>query len=97
LVTALRASSLLLAVATVSACTPTCDAACNKLERCELMATYDNLEACITSCSRQDEVYVAMDGNELKKSFRMHRRCIGSNSCDELAEGECYEEDIYEW
>ena len=79
-------------------CAPTCEQSCRKLLfDCELDTERVALDECQTSCLRQEALYESWENQELTDLFRDHRRCVASSSCDEIADGACYEgyEDLF--
>jgi hypothetical protein len=79
------------------ACTPTCEQTCRKLLRCELddapRVAYDE---CVVACESQDHLYEdAWQDEELEKAFDEHRRCIRDATCDEIADGACYDDALF--
>lgn len=76
-------------------CPPTCQSLCNKLDRCDLEPTLSRSE-CQTSCERELEVRRDDDEDrELLQAFNRHRICLGNNSCDEIAAGACFDEELF--
>jgi hypothetical protein len=75
-----------------AACAPPCERVCRKvLFDCELSSERVALDECIDSCSRQEDLYIAWNNDELQTLHREHRRCVVAASCEELADGACYE------
>lgn len=92
---ALRALAALgLSAALLSGCAPGCEQTCRKLIRCELADNVAQLE-CEESCTRQDAQYELEEDDASAKAFREHRRCIGASTCEEIEDGECYDEDVF--
>lgn len=89
----MRVRLLLMACALpLSACPPPCGQVCRKvLFDCELDSERVAFEECEASCERQDALYQQWEDETLQDLFDDHRRCIARSSCDELAEGACYE------
>ena len=85
----------LLSVGLLSACTPTCQQVCNKLDRCEFDTTI-SANACQQSCEQQLLFSQDRDDDDATlKEFNEHRRCIESSTCDELEAGECVLDDVF--
>lgn len=80
------------------ACAPTCAQTCNKLDRCDLLAEVPE-GYCETSCSVQISDYTGLERDEkqdeLVDAFNDQRRCIASSTCDDLADGVCYDETLF--
>jgi hypothetical protein len=86
--------TVLVALATLplAACPPTCKQACRKtLFDCELDTERVSLDECEIECERQEYLYRQWEDTELQQLFDDHRRCIGRSSCEEIADGVCYE------
>jgi len=95
--TASRSSKVWLALACVSwlaGCSPGCERLCNKLDRCGLQNNR-TLEECQLSCTRELDAYKAADDRELIERYNRERRCLGSSTCDEIADGACYDEELF--
>lgn len=93
-------SSFLVVLAAVAAwaagCAPTCGATCRKLLfDCDLDTQRVALEECEQSCALQDALYQDWENDELRERLRDHRRCIGRATCEEIADGECYDERLF--
>jgi hypothetical protein len=89
---------LLVALAPLAACPPPCKQVCRKvLFDCELDTERVALEECQDACETQQQLYDVWDDERLQDLFDDHRRCIGRSSCEEIADGACYDgfEDLY--
>jgi hypothetical protein len=76
----------------LAACPPPCGQVCRKvLFDCELDTERVALEECEASCETQGQLYQLWEDEELQDLFDDQRRCVGRSSCEELAEGACYE------
>jgi len=78
-------------------CAPTCDQVCRKtLFDCELSTERVALATCIDSCDRQLSLYQdRWQDEELVDAFAEHRRCLMRETCDDIADGLCYDERIF--
>jgi hypothetical protein len=95
-----RAAATLTALAALllGGCPATCDAMCSKLDRCGFDDRISELD-CREQCGVQLEVLGDKDTDDgdpaadeaARDAFRAHRVCVGNRSCDELAEGACYD------
>jgi hypothetical protein len=91
-------ASLLPLLTLLAGCPPTCQQLCGKLNRCETdpLVTIDE---CRLSCERELESYTTLakeeDDREPLKAFNQHRLCLGNHSCDEIADGVCYDEALF--
>jgi hypothetical protein len=46
----------------------------------------------------QERLYEdAWDDPVLRDKFRAHKRCLQDESCEDIADGVCYDEDLYVW
>lgn len=94
----MRRVLLLAVLLPLTACPPPCRQVCRKvLFDCELDTERVALEECELACETQDALYELWEDERLQKLFDDHRRCVGRSSCEELADGACYEgfEDLF--
>ena len=80
------------------ACPPPCKQVCKKvLFECSLDSERLALDACEENCERQEFLYKIWDDEVKQDLFDDHKRCIKRSTCDEIAEGVCYEdfEDLF--
>jgi hypothetical protein len=75
-------------------CAPSCDRVCHKVRDCDLRPRLSQVE-CEESCLRQGALYDEWEDDDKREDFAAHRRCIVHATCEELDEGECYDEDIF--
>ena len=79
-------------------CTPTCEQVCQKIISCEedgLDAPRMNLDECSSSCAAQSNWYEDQELTEQQVAFDDLKACINSETCEDLADGVCYTEDLY--
>ena len=84
----------------LSACTPTCEQTCNKLLSCEadgLNTPQMNLDECTSSCASQSNWYEDKEKVDQQDAFDELKSCIYSETCSDVMEGVCYDEDVYIW
>ena len=95
----LRTSCALALAATIGAgCEPNCKAVCKKLVKCEDVETPRvSKEECTASCESQQQLYDEWDDTQKRDDFGDLKRCIKQSECGEIADGECYDEDLYIW
>jgi hypothetical protein len=95
----LRAGALLLVSGLAAGCNPPCSSLCRKLLDCEGVETPRvGQEECEASCLVQERLYEdAWDDPVLRDKFRAHKRCLQDESCEDIADGVCYDEDLYVW
>ncbi|MEN0062071.1 MAG: hypothetical protein AAGA48_07940 [Myxococcota bacterium] len=90
---------MLMLLAFALGCAPTCDQVCRKtLFDCDLSTERVALATCVDQCDRQLTLYQDQWMNdELASLFADHRRCLMRESCEEIADGVCYEgfEDLF--
>ena len=82
-------------------CTATCDQACVALLKCEEEGAFSapsmNQDECQSACAAQENVYSNWDDQEKQQSFDDLKDCIVGSECSELADGVCYDENVYIW
>lgn len=76
-------------------CTPRCQDSCSKVLDCDLGSTRVARDECVLSCQIQQTTYREWDDEVKKQAFREHRRCIRASTCEEIAEGACYDEELF--
>ena len=82
----------------LTACEPTCQRTCKKLVTCdEVESPRVAIEECEASCNLQEALYEEWDDTQLRDAFDDYKQCVTSSSCDELAGGTCYDEDLWIW
>ncbi|MCO4747903.1 MAG: hypothetical protein KC912_24130 [Proteobacteria bacterium] len=87
---------LALAVAVLlSACAPTCERTCRKLDSCAADGSTVTRIECESTCTALLQSFARDDDEIRKESFAAHRRCVVSASCDEIDDGVCYDETLY--
>jgi len=82
----------LVAVALVG-CAPRCERTCKKILKCDgLDSDRVALSECELSCQDQLALFEGWkDEEKLQKAFADHRRCLVGSTCDEIADGVCYD------
>lgn len=81
-----------------SGCTPTCQRTCKKLVTCdEVESPRVAIDECEESCVLQEALYEEWDDVELRRDFDDYKSCVVGSSCEEVAAGECYDEDLWIW
>lgn len=77
-------------------CEPTCARTCDKLVECEEVETPRmSSEVCEDSCETQQSLYLEWDDTQLQDAFSTYKQCVRASTCEEIAEGVCYDEDIF--
>jgi len=74
-------------------CSPRCERTCKKLLKCEgLDSDRVALDECELSCRNQLSLFEGWkDEDKLEDAFAEHRRCLIRSTCEEIADGECYD------
>lgn len=62
---------------------------------CDLGSTRVARDECVLSCQLQQTLYREWEDKAKIKAFRAHKRCIRSSTCEEIAEGACYDETLF--
>ena len=83
---------------TLVACEPSCKETCKKLLECEDVDTPRvALEQCDTTCEVQENLYESWDDLGKREKMADMKRCISDEECSDIADGACYDEDLYIW
>jgi hypothetical protein len=81
-----------------SGCEPSCKATCKKLVQCEDVETPRvSKEECTASCEIQQQLYDQWTDTQKRGNFGDLKRCIKQSECADIADGVCYDEDLYIW
>ena len=79
-------------------CEPTCENTCEKLLECDEVDTPRVSEDdCTTSCIIQEEMYEDWEDAQLREAHGDAKQCIKDNTCEDLATGTCYEDELFIW
>lgn len=82
----------------VQACEPTCRQTCRKLLECEEVETpRQALEDCNTSCELQQQLYEDWEDLQARDALGELKQCVVDAECTDIADGACYDEDLYLW
>lgn len=83
--------------ALATACAGDCESACRRVDTCAvaLGAPGYTLAECQQQCGRQDELYQRWEDEEKQAAFQAHLTCVTGATCDELADGLCYDDLIF--
>ncbi len=85
----------------LAGCDASCSQTCAQTLKCDLLSQGVSQQQCVDSCTRQEvqlELWVAEElegAQQLQQAFDEHRACVVQASCDELAVGECYNEELF--
>ena len=83
-----------LAVA-LTGCAPDCDRSCRKLIGCGLDSPRTAYDECVQSCESEQGLLESWEDDAKLAAFAEERRCIASSTCEEIADGVCYDPDLY--
>lgn len=83
----------------LAGCEPTCKNTCQKLLDCEDVETPRVAEDdCEYSCSTQQEIYENTWQDQQKRdAFADAKQCVIDSDCADIANGDCYDADLYIW
>ncbi len=86
----------LIALPSLPGCAPSCGQTCKKVLDCELDSPRTTTLECRDDCERQRSLYEDWWKDEEKvEQFEEHRRCLMQSTCDQLAAGACYDEELF--
>jgi hypothetical protein len=81
--------------------TPTCRSVCRKLARCDEVqaADYITTDECRDLCEVQDVYYERLEDDEELvenlEAWNSYKWCVVSETCEEVADGACYDEALF--
>ena len=83
----------------LAGCEPTCASTCDKLLSCE-DGTVDQPrvsdEDCENACELQQSLYEDdWENGVLREEFADMKRCVADEACEAIADGACYDPDLY--
>ena len=86
----------LVAVA-ATGCDPSCQRVCRKLvTECDAVETPRlGPEDCEAWCNNQEALYDEWQDTELRADFTAYKQCVVGEECGAIADGVCYDEDLY--
>ena len=90
----------LFAVAAVgTGCEPTCKTTCKKLLECEEVETPRlPLDECTNTCLTTQSLYEdTWEDLQKRDAFADMKTCIVEEECGAIADGVCYDEDLFIW
>jgi hypothetical protein len=69
---------------------------CDKVVECDDLGTERMPpEECKESCLQQKALYATWTDTQLRDAFDDELSCIDDSSCDDIAAGVCYDEDLW--
>ena len=94
--TALLSGSALLLLSLAAGCTPTCKEVCVKLLECDDVESPRVSEyECRDQCERAENLYEEWEDLQVLEQHYDERDCIMDMECSEIADGACYDEELY--
>lgn len=83
----------------LAGCEPTCRNTCQKLLACEGVETPRVPESdCEYSCEAQQALYEDdWEDQQKRDALADVKRCVIDSECADIADGACYDEDLYIW
>ena len=88
----------LVVAGSLAACEPTCKQTCRRLLECEGVDTPQfPLDECTSACDAQQKQYEHWDDPALLDAFADYKRCVRDEACEAVADGVCYDEDVFAW
>ena len=79
----------------LNGCTPRCKESCVKVLDCGLDSTRVARDECVLSCQLEETLYREWEDKTKIKAFKAHKRCIRDSTCEEIADGACYDEELF--
>ncbi len=87
---------LLISVVGLQACHPSCKSVCKKLLECEEVETWRvSLDECEESCKREEALYESWEDYQVRDRFYDQLDCIVDEECQAVADGVCYDEELF--
>jgi hypothetical protein len=88
---------MLVLLVALGGCTPTCDSVCDKLVlQCQDLGTErSSTSECEVQCLAQRDLYAHWSDGQKREAFDEQLRCLSGSTCDEIADGVCYDEDVW--
>ena len=94
----LRHAFCLLFVGLATGCEPSCEDTCEKLLACDqIEMEHTSARECAAACETQQGVYDKWKSTDEREWFADMKYCIDDASCSEIADGECYDDELYIW
>ncbi len=94
--TALLSGSAALLLTLAAGCTPTCKDVCVKLLECDDVESPRVSEyECRDACERQENLYEEWEDFQAQDKHYAERDCIMDMECSDIADGACYDEELY--
>ena len=82
----------------LAGCEPSCEATCETLLACDAVETpLVALEDCTDACLTQQQLYESWEDGQKQDALSDYKTCVSESECSAIAEGVCYDEEIYAW
>jgi len=78
-----------------SACEPSCKQAGRNVLACDLESDRVTIDECEAACFFQERLYEDRQDDALRDRLADHKRCLNRESCDDLADGVCFDEGLF--
>lgn len=96
-----KALPLFMALASLplAGCEPSCAKTCKKLLSCDDIDTdVAEEEECEATCEVQQSVYDNWGEDSIEReAFGDLKQCINQSECNAIANGDCYDDELYIW
>jgi hypothetical protein len=89
---------MLLFLAALSGCTPTCEEVCDHLVTCKGMVPAGATSAeCEEACVAQRDLYDKWTDTSLQGGFDEQLTCLAESTCEAISLGRCYDAHIWSY
>lgn len=93
-----RASALFGMAVVLGGCEPSCQTVCEQALACGLDdAPRVSQTECEDTCGTRAALYDAWQDEEKQDAYVAHKQCIVDSTCDELADGACYDPLLFQF
>lgn len=83
-------------VALAAGCGTDCESVCEKLVTCDEVESYtQRSERCEETCVYQEDLYEEWESQDLQDALVESRECVAASTCEQIADGECYDETLF--
>lgn len=89
---------LLSLIGFLAGCEVSCENTCEKLLSCSSVETPGvSPTDCEQACTSQEILYEGWEDQAKRDALSEYKTCVSDSTCDAIAEGVCYDENIYNW
>lgn len=82
----------------LAACEPSCERVCKKIVACEAIDTpRQAVLDCQDSCELQQQLYEDWEDLQAREALADLKECVMDEECDAIADGVCYDADLFVW